>query len=46
MISHVESKKKIQMDLLQNRNRLTDFVNKLMVTKGDRWGGGRGELGI
>ena len=25
-----------------NRNRLTDFEKKLMVTKGDRWGGGSG----
>ena len=25
---------------LQNRNRLTDFENKFMVTKGKRWGGG------
>ena len=24
---------------LQNRSRLTDFKNKLMVTKGDSWGG-------
>ena len=24
----------------QNRNRLTDFENKLMVTKADRWGEG------
>ena len=39
-------KKKIQMNLLQNRNGLIGFIKKLMVTKGDRWGGGRGELGI
>ena len=25
---------------LQNRNRLTDIESKLMVTKGERWGGG------
>ena len=25
---------------LQNRNRLTDFENKLMATKGERWGKG------
>ena len=25
---------------LQNRNRLTDIENKLMVTKGERVGGG------
>ena len=24
---------------LQDRNRLTDIENKLMVTKGERWGG-------
>ena len=27
---------------MQNRNRLTDFENKLRVTKGDRWEGGLG----
>ena len=31
----------MQMNLLQNRNRLTDIENKLMVTKGD---GGVGEI--
>ena len=36
---YVESKKMIQMNL-QNRNRLTDVVNKLVVTKGERWGQG------
>ena len=30
--------------IYNNRNRLTDFENKLMVTKGERWGG-RGKLG-
>ena len=30
---------------LQNRNRLTDF-EKLMVTKGDRWGSGKGWTGV
>ena len=29
-------KKRIQMNFLRNRNRLTDFENKLMVTKGNR----------
>ena len=24
--------------LLQNRNRLIDFKNKFMITKGERWG--------
>ena len=27
---------------LQNRNRFTDIENKLMVTKGERVGGGEG----
>ena len=27
------------MNLLWNRNRPTDIKNKLMVTKGGRWGG-------
>ena len=35
---YVESKKMIKMNLLQNRNRLTDFENKFVVTKGDRLG--------
>ena len=30
----------IQMNLLINRNRLTDIENKLMVTKGERGGEG------
>lgn len=30
-------KKRMQMNLMQNRNRLTEFEN-LRVTKGDRWG--------
>ena len=33
-------KKRIQMNLVADGNRLTDVENKLMVTKGDRWGGG------
>ena len=32
-------KKGYTLGYLQNRNRLTDF-EKLLVTKGDRWGGG------
>ena len=28
------------MNLFPNRNRLTDIENKLMVTKGEREGGG------
>ena len=37
-------KKMIQTNSLQNRNRLTDIENKLMVTKGEA--GGRNKLGI
>ena len=32
-------KKKIQMNYLQIRNRLTDIENKLMITKRERGGG-------
>ena len=32
-------KKIIQINYLQNRNRLTDMENKLMVTKREREGG-------
>ena len=40
IIWYVEYKRRIQMNLFENRNRLPDFENKLMVTKGDRgrWG--------
>ena len=31
-------KKGYRWTYLQNRNRLTDFKNKLMVAKGDTWG--------
>ena len=31
---------------LQSRNRLTDFENKLMVTKGESIGGWRAKLGV
>ena len=31
---------------LQNRNRVTDVENKLMVTKGERGGGINWEIGI
>ena len=44
---YMESFKKMQMNLLQNRNRLTNFENKHMITKGDRLGeGGTGGLGL
>ena len=41
-------KKMIQMNLLQNRNTLTDLENKLFVTKGERSaeGGINEEFGI
>ena len=32
--------------ILQNRNRLTGIENKLMVTKGERWGWINWEYGI
>ena len=32
---YVESERKIQINLFQNRNRLTNIENKLMVTKGE-----------
>ena len=37
---HVESKMRHKWTYLQNRNRLTDIENKLMVTKGERGGEG------
>ena len=36
-------KKRYERTYLQNRNRLTDIENKLMVTKGE---GGRDKLGV
>ena len=43
MISlHVASKKGYKRTYLQNRNRLTDFENKLVVTEGERLGRGMG----
>ena len=33
-------KKWYKWTYLQNRNRLTDLENKLIVTKEERWGGG------
>ena len=35
----------IQMNLYQNKNRLIDTKNKLMVTQGGRWLG-RDKLGV
>ena len=32
-----KKKKRYKWTYLLNRNRLTDFENKRMVTKGDRW---------
>ena len=41
---HMQNLKKnrYKWTYLQNRNRLTDLENKLMVTKGERWGAGEG----
>ena len=43
--SYVESKKWYKWTYLQNRNRLTDIENKLMVTKGES-GAGRDKLAV
>ena len=43
---YVQSKKMVQMKLFKNRNRLTDFENKLMVTKRNRGRGINQESGI
>ena len=45
IICGILKKKIIQMNL-QNRNRLTDIENKLMVTKGERAGQGIDKLGV
>ena len=37
---YVEFKKWYIWTYLQNRNKFTDLENKLMVIKGERWGGG------
>ena len=34
---YVKSEKWYKWTYLQNRNKLTDLKNKLMVTKGERW---------
>ena len=39
-------KKSYKLTYLQNRNKLTDFENKIMVTKGKRWGVGEMDLGF
>ena len=45
MISLMESKKQHKRTYLQNKNRLTDIVNRLVVAKGEgRWG--REGLGV
>ena len=43
---YVESKKWYKWTYLQNRNRITDVENKLMVTKGEKGGGINWEIGI
>ena len=42
-ITYIWNIKNSANKLLQNRNRLTDMENKLMVTKGERNGGGINE---
>ena len=37
---YVESKKKWYNEVIYKTERLTDFENKLMVTKGETWGEG------
>ena len=37
---YVVSKKTMQMNLLTNRNRLTDLESKLRITRGKGWGKG------
>ena len=37
---NLKKKKWYQWTYLENRDRLTDFENKLMVKKGERWQGG------
>lgn len=37
-------KKIVQMNLQQNRNRVTAIENKLTVTKGESWGRRRGKI--
>ena len=44
-ITYMESKIWYKWTYLQNRNRLTDIENKLMVTKGERQEG-RDKLGV
>ena len=39
-------KKNDTNELIQNRNKLTDIKNKLMVTKGEKWGGINLKFGI
>ena len=36
---------KMKLFTKQNHTRPTDLENKLMITKGERWGGG-GKIGI
>ena len=44
----MKSKKRYKCTYLPNRNRITNFENKLIVIKGDRWGGEgwTGSLGL
>ena len=47
-IAYIENflKKWYKWTYIQNRNRPTDVENKLMVTKGERWGGINYRFGI
>ena len=42
----MKSKKQYELIHLQQKNRLTDIENKLMVTKGERAGQGMDKLGV
>ena len=42
----LKKKKKIDMNLFAEQSRLTDFENKLMDSKGDRWLEKRDGLGV
>ena len=42
----MKPKKLVQMNYLQNRNRITDVENNLMVTREDREGGLNWEIKI
>ena len=39
-ITYMQNIKWIQMNYLQNRNRITDIENKFLITKRERWQSG------